>query len=67
MKALTLYEPTDPTPKRGKDKANVSGSLQETIIWQLFVKTAQGQADVNTVLREADERLKQELEKEKNK
>ncbi|MBD2862155.1 ABC transporter substrate-binding protein [Paenibacillus oceani] len=67
MKALTLYEPTDPTPKRGKDKANVSGSLQESIIWQSFVKTAQGQADVNTVLREADERLKQELEKEKNK
>ncbi|RKN80636.1 extracellular solute-binding protein [Paenibacillus ginsengarvi] len=67
MKALTLYEPTDPTPKRAPGKVNVSGSTQETIIWQSFVKAAQGQLDVNSVLREADELLKQAVEKERGK
>jgi multiple sugar transport system substrate-binding protein len=67
MKALTTYDPTAPTPKRSAGKASVPGSTQETIIWQSFVKAAQNQLDVNSALREADERLKQEIEKEKNK
>lgn len=67
MKALTMYEPTPPTPKRSVGKVNVAGGTQESIIWQSFVKAALNQLDVNSALREADEKLKQEIDKEKSK
>lgn len=67
MGAISYYEPTDPTPKRSANVVNVPGSPQETALWQTFVKYAQNQIDLNTALREMDERLKQLVETEKSK
>lgn len=67
MGAVNYYEPTDPTPKRSADAVNVSGSVQESHLWQAFVKVAQNEMDMNSALRELDEKLKQLVEAEKNK
>ena len=67
MKAITTYEPIVPTPKRDPNLTDVALSKQQNIMGAQFIKVAQGQTDINTALREADEQLKQELKAQKEK
>lgn len=67
MKAVHLYPPAAPTPKRKADLTDVVGRTQEAILFEAFQKTANNEADINTALRQADERLKQEVELERSK
>lgn len=67
MKALLLYPPTDPTPKRQAGKTDVGGSTQDNLLQQQFIKIAQNKVDLNTGIRELDELLKKEVEKERSK
>jgi multiple sugar transport system substrate-binding protein len=67
MKAVHTYPPTAPTPKRKAELTDVLGRTQEAIIFEAFQKLANNEADLNTALRQADERLKQEVALEKSK
>jgi multiple sugar transport system substrate-binding protein len=67
MKALLVYPPTDPTPKREAGKTDVGGSAQDNLLQQTFIKIAQNKTDLNTGIRELDELLKKEVEKERSK
>lgn len=67
MNAVNVYAPADPTPKRNAELVDVPGRTQEAIIFEAFQKLVTNEGDLNTVLREADERLRQEIEVEKSK
>jgi hypothetical protein len=67
MKAITTFPPIPPTPKRDPKLVDVALSRQQNIMASQFIKAAQGQVDINTALREADELLKKEVEAEKAK
>lgn len=67
MNAVNFYPPTAPSPKRNKELTDVLGRTQEAVLTEAFTKFVTGQTDLNTALREADERMKQEVEKEKAK
>jgi len=67
MDAVNYYQPSAPTPKRKAELVDVPGRSQESALTSVFMEVATGQTDVNTALRKADENLKQEIEKEKNK
>lgn len=67
MKAVHTFPPTAPTPKRKPELTDVLGRTQEAIIFEAFQKLVNNEADINTALRIADERLKQEVALEKSK
>lgn len=67
MNAINVYQPADYTPKRQKGKVTVPGSIQQNLVGNAFIEVAQGQKDINTALREVNEKLKAALEQEKAK
>lgn len=68
MKALFYYEEWAPySPKRKAGMANVPTVVQQDSMAQTFHDVAADKVDINTGLRQLDEKLKQELEKEKSK
>jgi multiple sugar transport system substrate-binding protein len=66
-KAVGYYEFAPLRPGRIKGMAMIDTNVADTILRNEFFKAALGQEDVNTALRNADELLKQEAEKEKSK
>lgn len=67
-KALFYYDDWAPySPKRKNGLANVAVVTQQDLMAQAFHDVASGKVDINTGLRQLDEKLKQELEKEKSK
>lgn len=67
MKAVTYYPPTDPKRARQPGKVDLPMGTQQAIIRAAFVEVATGEKDVNTALRNADEKLQQALREEENK
>ncbi|MEF3310744.1 extracellular solute-binding protein [Paenibacillus sp. GYB004] len=67
MNAVNYYPPADLPPRRASGLVNISESSQATIISEQLQKVARNQADVNTSLREADERIRKLIEQEKSK
>ncbi|WP_158606655.1 ABC transporter substrate-binding protein [Paenibacillus ginsengarvi] len=68
FKSLFYYEEWAPySPKRKAGLATVPTVVQQDSMAQAFHDVASGKADTNTALRQLDEKLKQELEKEKSK
>lgn len=67
MKAVTYYEFAPVRPSRAKGMTRVDTSTADTFIRNAFLSAAQGKADVNTALRNADELLRKEVEKERSK
>ncbi|MEF3305732.1 ABC transporter substrate-binding protein [Paenibacillus sp. GYB003] len=67
MNAINVYKPANYTPKRKQGLTTVPGATQQNLVGNAFIEVAQGKKDINTALREVDEKLKQELEKEKAK
>ncbi|GAA3406258.1 ABC transporter substrate-binding protein [Paenibacillus hodogayensis] len=66
MNAINLYPPVTFTPKRKADLIDIPGITQQDWMAETFVKVAGSGADMNTALRELDERLKAELAKLKS-
>ncbi|WP_158302201.1 ABC transporter substrate-binding protein [Paenibacillus mesophilus] len=67
MSAVNFYAPTPYTQKRKQGLAEVPGATQQTLAGNAFIEVAQGKTDVNTALRQLEEKLKAEVEKLKNK
>jgi multiple sugar transport system substrate-binding protein len=67
MKSLTLYPPISATPKRQSGLVDVALGTQQNTMSGQFQKFASNQMDLNTVMREADELIKKEVQKEKEK
>ncbi|MDF2713605.1 MAG: extracellular solute-binding protein family 1 [Paenibacillus sp.] len=67
MKAVNFYEPIPYPAKRNKGLTPVPDGTQTNLMNDAFRASAQGQSDVNTALRDLDEKLKQEIEKERSK
>lgn len=67
MQAIYYYPPAKYAPKRQSGIVDIPLNIQQSLMRDAFFEVASGQKDVNTALRELDEKLKQELEKEKNK
>ncbi|WP_158606622.1 ABC transporter substrate-binding protein [Paenibacillus ginsengarvi] len=67
MNAINYYKPANYTPKRKMGEVTVPGATQQGLIGNTFVEVAQGKKDINTALREIDEKLKAALEEEKAK
>jgi multiple sugar transport system substrate-binding protein len=67
MNAINFYKPANYTPKRKMGEVTVPGGTQQNLVGNAFIEVAQGKKDINTALREIDEKLKAELEKEKAK
>lgn len=66
-KAIYFYEPASYTPKRQPGSADVPGGTQQNLMAQSFIDVASGINDANTGLRGLEEKLKQEIDKVKNK
>lgn len=60
--ALYYHPAAEPTPKRKPGLVDVPGRTQELILRTAFWEVVTEGKDINTALREADEKLKQELE-----
>lgn len=68
MKALFYFTDWAPySPKRKTGAANVATVTQQNLMAQTFHDVASGKVDMNTSLRQLDEKLKQELAKDKSK
>ncbi|PYI50300.1 ABC transporter substrate-binding protein [Paenibacillus flagellatus] len=67
MQAINVYPPVPYTTKRKAGLADVPGATQQTLMGTTFIDVASGKTDVNTALRTLEEKLKAELEKQKNK
>jgi hypothetical protein len=68
MKALFYYQEWAPySPKRKAGLSNVATVVQQDSIAQTFHDVASNKVDVNTGLRQLDEKLKAELAKDKSK
>ncbi|MEF3306840.1 ABC transporter substrate-binding protein [Paenibacillus sp. GYB003] len=67
MNAVNFYPPAAPTPKRQSGLVDIAAGTQQNLMANTFQKVATNQADINSALREADEQLKKEVEKEKSK
>lgn len=67
MKAVSFYEPSMYPAKRQKGLTPVADGTQTNLLNAAFRDAAEGKVDVNTALRQLDEKLKQELEKERAK
>lgn len=66
MNAINFYPPVTFTPKRKADLVDIAGLNQQNWLAETFLKVANGGADMNTALREFDERLKAEIGKLKS-
>lgn len=62
MDAINFYEPVPYTPKRAESLAEVPGAVQQKLLQETFFELANGTIDINTALRQLDEKLKQEVE-----
>jgi multiple sugar transport system substrate-binding protein len=67
MSAVNYYEPAPYTQKRKQGLADVPGATQQNLVANTFIAVAQGKTDINTALREMEEKLRTEVEKEKSK
>ncbi|MBD2862533.1 ABC transporter substrate-binding protein [Paenibacillus oceani] len=67
MKAVNHYPPTPYTQKRKADLLDVPGATQQNLVGTTFIEVAQGKVDLNTAIRQLEEKLKAELDKQKNK
>lgn len=67
MKAVSFYPPTDPTQKRKPGLVDVPLSAQQSAVSTAFLDYVSGKADLNTSLRQLDEKLKSLVEAEKSK
>jgi hypothetical protein len=67
MDAVNVYPPIPYTKKRKAGLTDVPGVTLQNLQSQTFVDVAMGKMDVNTALRQLDEKLKAELAKEKSK
>ncbi|GAA3408223.1 ABC transporter substrate-binding protein [Paenibacillus hodogayensis] len=67
MDAINAYPPIPYTQKRQAGLTDIPGVTQQNLLSQSFVDVAQGKTDVNTALRDLDEKLKAELAKQKSK
>ncbi|RKN86160.1 ABC transporter substrate-binding protein [Paenibacillus ginsengarvi] len=67
MDAVNVYPPIPYTKKRKAGLTDVPGLTLQNLQSQTFVDVAMGKMDVNTALRQLDEKLKAELAKEKSK
>jgi multiple sugar transport system substrate-binding protein len=67
MKSLNLYPPISATPKRQSGLVDVALGTQQNLMSGQFQKFATNAMDINSVMREADELLKKEVQKEKEK
>ncbi|CAG7596557.1 hypothetical protein PAESOLCIP111_00088 [Paenibacillus solanacearum] len=65
MNAVNFYEPTSPTPKRKPELVDIPGRTQEAAILEAFTSVVTNQADVNSALRMAEEKLKKAIDAEK--
>ncbi|RKN84943.1 ABC transporter substrate-binding protein [Paenibacillus ginsengarvi] len=67
MDAIYFYDVAPPAPKRKPGLADVPGRTQEAAMFASFIEYAQGNSDVNTALRKAEETLQKALAEEKSK
>lgn len=68
MNAINHYDPVPYTPKRKAGLPDVAGATQQSLLSQAFIDVASGTTtDINTALRQLDEKLKAELMKQQNK
>lgn len=67
MNAVNFYPPAPIPPRREAGKTEISESSQALIMSEQMQKVARNQADVNTSLREADERIRKMIEEERSK
>ncbi|WP_158606923.1 ABC transporter substrate-binding protein [Paenibacillus ginsengarvi] len=67
MKAVGYYELAAPRPSRQKGMTVVDTRTADKLLENAFIDAALGKDDVNTVLRKADDLLRQEVEKAKSK
>ena len=68
LQALYYFDQWVPyTPKRKAGLPTVPLVVQQDLLAQTFHDAASNKVDANTALRQLDEKLKQELEKDKNK
>jgi multiple sugar transport system substrate-binding protein len=67
MKAISYYPPTDPTPKRKSGLVDVPQGTQQGAVNAAFYDYISGKTDLNTSLRQLDEKLKQLVAEEKSK
>ncbi|GAA3402900.1 ABC transporter substrate-binding protein [Paenibacillus hodogayensis] len=67
MKAVSYYPPTDPTPKRKPGLIDVPLGNQQASVIAAYLDVVSGKSDMNTSLRQLDEKLKKLLEEQKKK
>ncbi|MDF2713096.1 MAG: extracellular solute-binding protein family 1 [Paenibacillus sp.] len=67
MNAVNFYPPAPIPPRRETGLTDISESSQALIMSEQMQKVARNQADVNTSLREADERIRKMIEEERSK
>lgn len=67
MAAVNYYPPTPYTQKRKPELVDVPGATQQNLVGNTFIEVAQGKTDINTAMRQMEEKLKAEVEKEKSK
>ncbi|WP_176706384.1 ABC transporter substrate-binding protein [Paenibacillus hemerocallicola] len=67
MNALNANQPAPFTPKRKAELPDVAGATQLALLYQSFFDAAQGKTDLNSALRQLDEKLKLEVDKERKK
>jgi multiple sugar transport system substrate-binding protein len=67
MDAINVYPPIPYTQKRKAGLTDIPGVTQQNLLSSAFVDVALGKTDVNTALRDLDEKLKAEIAKEKAK
>ncbi|WP_158606936.1 ABC transporter substrate-binding protein [Paenibacillus ginsengarvi] len=67
MNAVNFYPPAPPTPKRQNGLIDVAAGTQQNLMSATFQKVGLNEMDVNTALRDLEEQLKKEIEKEKSK
>ncbi|WP_176706108.1 ABC transporter substrate-binding protein [Paenibacillus hemerocallicola] len=67
MEAINVYPPIPYTQKRQAGLTDIPGVTQQNLLSQSFMDVAQGKTDVNSALRDLDEKLKAEVAKQKAK
>ncbi|TMV49608.1 extracellular solute-binding protein [Paenibacillus mesophilus] len=67
MNAINVYKPANYTPKRKTGLTDVPGATQQNLVGNAFIEVAQGKKDINTALREIDEKLKAAIAEQKSK
>lgn len=67
MNAINYYQPVPYTPKRKVGLPDVAGTTQQSLLSQSFIDVVSSKVDMNTALRQLDEKLKAEIVQQKNK